>query len=207
MIKELLILRAPTRAVQHPTIEKEGKSSSSGTFVDPKAVYFLFSQSFSSRNKISVQPSIMSRSIGDANDDTGRSTARLLRIISLWTFIPALAFNIAHGVRYNCVFPAVGLVPHTFSVALAVHELGWWRQLFGKSQYSILLEGGPERDGSSSLRNVAITVLDTVFGLSLTGCIVGAYIEMSARAGSYYYNDVGLTIVGTYATLPYILNA
>jgi len=149
----------------------------------------------------------MSLSTSDENSDIGRSTTCLLRIISVWTFIPALAFNIAHGVIFSCALPAMGLIPHAFSVGLASYELGWWEQLFRKPEYRIILQDDREGDKPSSFRAFIITVLDTVIGLSLTGCIVGAYIVMDSRSGWYYrYDKAGLVIVGTYATLPYIVN-
>jgi len=144
--------------------------------------------------------------IADESRDAGRNTARLLRTISVCTFIPALAFNIAHGVVYQCALPALGLIPHAFSVALAVHELGWW-EWFRKPEYRIILQDDPEETKPSPLRILIITLLDTVFGLSLTGCIVGAYIIIVSRSGWYYGGNVGLSILGTYATLPYIMNA
>ena len=148
----------------------------------------------------------MSAYINDENRSE-RSTARLLRLISVYTFIPALAFNIAHGVVYFSELPALGLIPHAFSVGLAVYELGWWDSLFRGKEYRIILQDDPEGDKPSSLRTVIVTLLDTLFGLSLTGCTVGAYIMMPVRSNWYYGSDTGLIILGTYATLPYIVNA
>jgi hypothetical protein len=146
----------------------------------------------------------MSGLICDENTENGSSTARYLRIISVWTFIPAFAFNIAHGAAFHCSFPALGLIPHAFSVALAGYELGWWAWFSEKSKYQIVLQEDREEDRQSPLNPSLITILDAVFGLSLTACIVIAYIEMEHRAG---WGDVAMSVVGTYATLPYIVNA
>jgi hypothetical protein len=147
----------------------------------------------------------MSPLICDENTNNGSGTARYLRIISMWTFIPAFVFNIAHGAAFGCTFPALGLIPHACSVVLASYELGWWAWFSdkSKSKYQIVLQDDREEDGPSTLDPSIIAILDAVFGLALTVCIVLGYIEMEIRTswGS------AISVVGTYATLPYIVNA
>ncbi len=158
-------------------------------------------------------PSIMPRCTSDENTECRRLNARL-RAISVWTFIPAFAFNVAHGAVFHSVLPALGLIPHAFSVGLAVYELRWWEWVTGKPGYRLVLqEDGPEDlegDKKSLLHASIIAALDAVFGISLTVCIVGAYITICQRTGYdyyHYYDAAGLNILGTYATLPYIVNA
>jgi predicted permease len=146
----------------------------------------------------------MSQLICGENTNNGSNIARCLRIISVWTFIPAFAFNIAHRAAFDCSFPALGLIPHAFSAALAIYELGWWECFSQKSKYRIVLQNDQEEDGPLSLHPSIITILDAVFGFSLLSCIVCAYIEMEMRAR---WGNIALTVVGTYATLPYIVNA
>jgi hypothetical protein len=137
-----------------------------------------------------------------------KRTFRLLRTIAVWTFIPALGFNIAHASLFHCPLPALGLIPHAFSVLLVSYELGWWDTLFPKSQYQIFMQDDGNEDRPFLLHPLINTLLHAVFGFSLLGCIIGAYIEMDSRAGWYYYSgSSAMTIVGTYATLPYTVNA
>jgi hypothetical protein len=140
--------------------------------------------------------------------DNGSVTARYLRIISVCTFLPALIFNIAHGVAFTAVLPALGLIPHAFSVALASYELGWWALFLGKSKYKLILQDDQNEHQPSSWHTFIIMILDAGIGLALTGCTVGAYFLMESQAGWWRYSGhTAMAVVGTYATLPYITNA
>ena len=142
------------------------------------------------------------------NDNDGKNglgrTVRLLRIISVLTFIPSLGINIAHGVIFNTVLPALGLLPHAFSVGLALYDLGWWKKLRGHPQYSIILED-PEEGKLPLLRLFVVTLSDVILGVSLLVCIVVSYIFIASNR--YYYGyDPAEAILGTWGTIPYFIN-
>lgn len=133
---------------------------------------------------------------------------RILRIISIWTLVPAFALNIAHGVTFHTVLPAVGLIPHVCSVLLAMYDLGWFKHWYKEHEYRLLLQTDSEEDKPSTFRNFIVLLLDTITGLSLTGCFIGSYFVLHFRGGRYYWkNEIALFVLGTYATLPYIVNA
>jgi hypothetical protein len=131
---------------------------------------------------------------------------RILRIICVCTFIPALGFNLAHGIVFNSILPAMGLLPHAFSVGLAIYELGWLERLFHKHQYRIILQDESESTKPSATRDGIVALMDFLIGSALLGCIVGGYILMAGYRW-YYWDNASRGIVGTYATLPFIVNA
>src|ERR1700760_1064414 len=74
------------------------------------------------RTKRCLPVSIMSPTTIE-NDGSERSLTRSLRIVCVLTFIPAIAFNIAHGIIFEAALPALGLIPHALSTCLAMYEL------------------------------------------------------------------------------------
>jgi len=123
---------------------------------------------------------------------------RKLRAICILTFLPSLAFNIAHGALYNTALPAVGLVPHFFSVLIAIFEL---RLLQKCQEYQIILDNEPPR----KKQQIRIAFLDILAALSLLTCIILSFIILDQT--SYYRGGVGRGILGAYGILPFMVNA
>jgi hypothetical protein len=124
-----------------------------------------------------------------------------LRITCILTFIPAIVLNIVHGVLFQSPFPAVGLIPHLFSVALAIHELGVCKfSYIGLSRhYQILLEDEPPK--CSIVRTGFIAFLDILIAVGLI-CFVGITFGISGS----WMPPAGL-IIETFATIPFLVNA
>jgi hypothetical protein len=151
----------------------------------------------------------MSLSVTSEERAGGNDVSRVLRIISVDTIIPALAFNIAHGVVSHQLLPAFGLIPHAISVAVAIYDLGWWKRFVQEN--TIVLPDDSD-DDNRSRRKLIITLFDLGLALSLLGCVIGGYILISGNrcsSGYYRYNYYSCGpghILGTWATMPYIVN-
>jgi hypothetical protein len=108
------------------------------------------------------------------------------------------------------MLPAFGLIPHAISVAVAIYDLEWLKRLIQEPQYSIVLHDD-EGDDKKSNRKLIITLFDIGLALSLLGCVIGGYILISrswycSGYSYYYFSCVPGQILGTWATVPYIVN-
>lgn len=140
--------------------------------------------------------------------DAGQSKARLLRTISVWTFVPALIFNFIHVIVFYFPLPVAGLLPHACSVGIALYELGGLEWLTKKTENRYSLIGDPTEDEPSAPQNLPVVLLDVVAAALLITCTAFSYLAILADPNRRYYTyDASVAIVGAYAILPYIVNA
>jgi ABC-type phosphate/phosphonate transport system permease subunit len=121
------------------------------------------------------------------------------------TLIPALALNIPHGVVFHTLLPAFGLLPQAFSAALAAYDIGLLSHLFDKHEYRLLLEDEPsDRPKAPGFRRTIVALFDLVLCGVLVGCVTGSFLVMGSS--NYWGNRVPSAILGSFATMPYLVN-
>jgi hypothetical protein len=105
---------------------------------------------------------------------------RVLRLITIWAWIPAMCLLIPYGVIAGKVVPPLGLIPISISA------------VFGLVMIS----------RNSTPRGVIISM--DVFIAAFLFSIIVPGIALMRRGG--WWSDRGLMMVGTYATCPLLLN-
>jgi hypothetical protein len=132
-----------------------------------------------------------------------------LRIITILTFIPALAFNIPHGLIFHTALPAVGLVPQAVGVVLAIYDLDLLNKLFGNQEYHLLLEDGSGEYKRTGVQKVVVAILDFLISLGLIACVTGGFIIMLDENGNWHrgINVPSGSIMGAFSTIPFLTNA
>jgi hypothetical protein len=130
------------------------------------------------------------------------SLARRLRYITIFAYIPALGFCLGHGIAFNIVVPALGLLPATGSVLLAIYDLELLHKLFRRHDYQIII--GEEHAGMKpgARRRFMVAATDAFLALTLVAIIITALIV----AGEYWGRSEA-AIVASYATFPLWVDA
>ncbi|KAF2841714.1 hypothetical protein M501DRAFT_1000993 [Patellaria atrata CBS 101060] len=125
-----------------------------------------------------------------------------LRKLNIYTFIPAFALNFAHvGVAHKA-FPAIGLVPQLFSTLLSFIILHHHTVMARHASHSGV--GGKVSKPKSALLAGSIFAADLIIGLSILTCLFFAWF-VGLKRGYYWSEDHNL-ILGTYATMPLLVN-
>lgn len=115
-----------------------------------------------------------------AQESSISESDRTLRIISIITFIPAIAILIPHGVLSDHPCPAIGLIPMSLSAA-----------------YGIVLI-------NKTIKSQSIdTFIDAFLAVFLIGILVPTLIDLSPRRW-YYGGDA--RILGAFGTMPLLIN-
>lgn len=106
---------------------------------------------------------------------------------------------------FHFPLPALGLIPHGCSALLAVFDLGWLERLH-TPKYRIVLSSAPDehaRTAKRCLRPVLVALFDAFCGLALLGVFIGSYLVLE---GGSWYEPASAMILGTWATLPFLVN-
>ena len=136
-------------------------------------------QNTPSRSQQSVQPKNMQSSHVEYPP-----ADRLLRWITIWSFVPAIAFLIPHGALTNMPCPAIGLIPQGLSACFGVFHI--YRRL--------------------NTRGIDIAV-DLFLAIFLIGTLIPGWVLISENHSYFLGIDtVSSTMVGTYGTVPLMLN-
>lgn len=111
-----------------------------------------------------------------------RSSDRVLRLITVVGWIPAMAFSIAHGVIASTIFPALGTIPMSFScITGLVHLTGYAK------------------------RRSANILMDLFVACFLISILVPTWVKM-ADGSHWWYPGPGVVMLGTYGTMPMMIS-
>lgn len=160
---------------------------------------------------------ILKTAIMAANPDPN-PISTLLRRTCIVTYPFAFSLGIAHAaISSNGLFPAIALVPQTvsaiFSVSLLYLDVPR-RSRKHASSIRLAVGADDEDDGgdkpmNSKVMNLAIFLGDFMIVGGLLTCMVFAWLSLGTWQYRYYgyYSCRGSeTVLGTYATVPFMIN-
>jgi hypothetical protein len=131
---------------------------------------------------------------------------RQLRLWCIYTFIPAFALNLFHGIIASSPFPAVGLVPQFGSMILSFYLFGCmnsFKKRMNSHEYNIILSSNDDDDRKAALRRkLWVAALDLLFAFLLILFIFLGLVDMGSNWSGGLY-----AVFGTYATVPLWINA
>lgn len=129
----------------------------------------------------------------------------ILRTACLATYPFAFALSIAHTATSNGqLFPAISLLPQTASFLFSGAVLHFSKQ--HKALQQIRLQDDAEKQ-KRRITNATTFLGDTILAVSLTTCMVFSWITLQNQWGHHYYStSPGETMLGTYATVPFMIN-
>jgi len=109
------------------------------------------------------------------------ATDRPLRLLTILAWIPAFALALPHGIETHLLCPAIGVLPMTFSVCIGIIHLA----------------------GKSKSRGINLA-MDLFCALFLIAVLIPSWIFLADHIRRL--TSVGKTMMGTYATVPMMLN-
>jgi len=128
-----------------------------------------------------------------------------LRAANIVTYPVAFTLSIAHAATsHDGLFPAIALVPQTAS-ALFSGAILYFGKLRREHRHVEFDDGSENK--RRRVRNATAFVGDVILAASLMTCMVFTWLHREARQYyQYYYSNLEITILGTYATVPFIIN-
>ena len=139
-----------------------------------------------------------------AKDEAPIST--FLRKACVVTFPFAFSLGIAHAASSN-IFPAITLVPQTFSTLFSIAIVYFSSKRLNHSNGSPGTTGVvylAKEDPKRRLEKFWVFLGDLVALAGLLTCLVFTWLTLGSR--SYWWNSMGEVILGTYATVPFMIN-
>jgi hypothetical protein len=131
-----------------------------------------------------------------------------LRKVCIGTYPFAFSLGIAHASSASDgLFPAISLVPQTFSALFSVSILysDAQRRNHEHAHGSLGVVNLTKKDGSKRLRTFGIFVGDLCALAGLMTCMVFSWIMLDGRT-YYYWDGASSTVLGAYATFPFMIN-
>jgi len=153
--------------------------------------------------------------------------ARLLRIVTIATFLPAFGLGIAHGTLSHDLVPAVGLVPLAFSSSFAIFLLSRHRKRakakqrqseveteeagtsqsqeetahdHGDGELQSLLARPHDHSSAPVAHPILVFLADAILAAALMVVLVFTWVG----AGSGYSAE--LAMLAAYTTIPLLIN-
>jgi hypothetical protein len=131
-----------------------------------------------------------------------------LRKVCIGTYPFAFSLGIAHAsTAQGGLFPVIALVPQTFSTLFSVSILYSDAQRRNREHAhgSLGVINLAKKDGSKWLRTFGIFMGDLSALAGLMTCMVFSWITLGS-AMYYYWDGASSTVLGTYATIPFMIN-
>lgn len=104
---------------------------------------------------------------------------RMLRNVTIWMWLPAFPFLLAHGIMTNQLRPVLGIIPVTFSAISGLVHVS------GRARYR------------------PANIFTAMF---LLGIMIPGWVFMASNNCWHCTDEVNSSIVGTYGTVPMIIN-
>jgi hypothetical protein len=148
-----------------------------------------------------------------AKDEAPIST--FLRQVCIGTFPFAFSLGIAHAATSsNSLFPAIAIVPQTFSTLFSLAIVYFSAKRLNHSNGSLGTTGVvflPKEDSKRRLEKAWVFLGDLLALAGLLTCMVFTWLTLGSDHsywwnGQYYGPPAKETVLGTYATVPFMFN-
>lgn len=140
-----------------------------------------------------------------AKEETPIST--FLRKVCICTFPFSFSLAIAHAATSNNVFPALTLLPQTFSTSFSLAIVYFSAKRLNHSDGSLGTTGVvflTKEDSKRRLEKFWVFLGDLVALAGLLTCMVFSWMMLARHAD--WWNNGSKTVLGTYATVPFMVN-